>query len=94
MFHKIKEAYPLPDKRVSILFADGTTKTYDANPLIDRLDAFMPLKNDSFFEMMEVDTGGYGLIWDDDIDLSCDELWEHGVTQAAMEREYGQPLAK
>ncbi len=71
----------MPGKKFSILFADGTTKTYDANPLISRFDAFEPLKNNSFFENVEVDIGGYGIIWSDDIDLSCDELWEHGITQ-------------
>ena len=34
-----------------------------------------PLK----FNDVSVDVGGYGIIWDDDLDLSCDELWEHGV---------------
>ena len=29
---------------------------------------------------MEVDTGGYGIIWNDDLDLSCDELFENGET--------------
>lgn len=24
--------------------------------------------------------GGYGIIWNDELDLSCDELWENGVT--------------
>ena len=23
--------------------------------------------------------GGYGIIWNDDLDLSCDELWENGI---------------
>ena len=26
-----------------------------------------------------VDVGGYGIVWNDALDLSCDELWEHGV---------------
>ena len=25
-----------------------------------------------------MDVGGYGIIWNDDLDLSCDELWENG----------------
>lgn len=29
---------------------------------------------------VEVDAGGYGIIWNDDIDLSCDELFENGET--------------
>ena len=27
---------------------------------------------------MEVDVGGYGIIWNDELDLSCDELFENG----------------
>ena len=26
-----------------------------------------------------VDVGGYGIVWNDDLDLSCDELWGNGV---------------
>ena len=28
---------------------------------------------------MQVDAGGYGISWNDDLDLSCDELWENGT---------------
>ncbi len=24
---------------------------------------------------------GYGISWNDEIDLSCDELWENGIEQ-------------
>ena len=30
------------------------------------------------FACVSVDVGGYGIIWGDELDLSCDELWEHG----------------
>ena len=30
------------------------------------------------FGCVSVDVGGYGVIWGDDLDLSCDELWVHG----------------
>ena len=82
MFHKVKEVYPLPGMNLSVLFSDGTTKTYDASPLPDRLDAFKPLVNENLFSNVKVDTGGYGVCWNDEIDLSSDELWEHGVTQS------------
>ncbi|MDO4617167.1 MAG: DUF2442 domain-containing protein [Lachnospiraceae bacterium] len=29
---------------------------------------------------VSVDVGGYGIIWNDDLDLSCDELWERGTS--------------
>ena len=32
MFHKIKDVTPLPGLRLRVLFANGTTKLYDATP--------------------------------------------------------------
>lgn len=81
MFHKVKEVYALPDLRLSVVFADGVTKTYDVNPLLYRFAAFKPLKDEAFFAGVQVDAGGYGVAWSDDIDLSCDELWENGITE-------------
>lgn len=80
MFHKVKEVYPLPKRILNVLFADGTTKSYDVNPLLARFDAFKPLTDDSLFHSVSVDPGGYGISWNDDIDLSCDELWDNGET--------------
>ena len=79
MFHKVKDIFPLPGMRLSVQFANGTTKTYDVAPLLERFEAFKPLQDEDLFSSVEVDTGGYGVIWGDDIDLSCDELWENGV---------------
>ena len=42
---------------------------------------FSPLKEDrSLFYSVTVDQGGYGIVWNDDIDISCDELWANGKT--------------
>ena len=41
---------------------------------------FLPLEdNPILFSSVLVDQGGYGVVWNDDIDISCDELWENGV---------------
>lgn len=32
---------------------------------------------------MGVGQGGYGIVWNDELDLSCDELWENGVEVAS-----------
>ena len=47
-------------------------------PLLDRHPAFRGLTEHGLFDSVQVDAGGYGVSWNDDIDLSCDELWEHG----------------
>jgi len=36
------------------------------------------LKNKTLFEQAEVDIGGYGVSWNDDIDISEYELWSIG----------------
>ena len=78
MFHKVKEVYPQNNRQLSVVFADGSTKTYNVNPLLERFPSFNALTDDALFSSVSVDPGGYGISWNDDIDISCDELWEHG----------------
>ncbi len=80
MFHKVKYVSPLPDFKLSVQFCEGITKIYDMNPLFDKLPIFSFFKdNPEKFTGVSVDVGGYGIIWGDDFDLSCDELWDNGV---------------
>ena len=80
MFHKIKNVSAMPDYKLSVQFCEGVTKIYDVKPLFERLPVFLALKNvEEFFDVV-VDVGGYGVVLNDELDLSCDELWENGVT--------------
>ena len=80
MFHKVKSVSPLPEYRLSVQFSEGVTKIYDVKPLFERLDAFrIFLSEPGQFYDVSVDTGGYGIVWSDTIDLSCDELFDNGV---------------
>lgn len=80
MFHKIKNVSALPEYKLSVQFAEGVTKIYDVKPLFDKLAVFEDLKdNVAEFSCVTVDVGGYGIVWNDDLDLSCDELWKNGI---------------
>lgn len=80
MFHKIKNVSALPEYKLSVQFSEGVTKIYDVNPLFEKMPVFACLKdNPQEFACVVADVGGYGIIWNDDLDLSCDELWENGV---------------
>ncbi|NHM16998.1 DUF2442 domain-containing protein [Eggerthellaceae bacterium zg-887] len=79
LFHKVKDVAALPDMILSVQFANGTTKLYDVKPLTARFPLFATLADNLLFGSVEVDQGGYGIVWNDDLDLSCDELWENGV---------------
>ena len=81
MFHKVKTVSPLPDYQLLVIFSEGVTKRYDVKPLFQTLPVFLDLQNiPSLFEQVVVDAGGYGISWNDDLDLACDELWENGDT--------------
>ena len=77
MFHKIKNVTPLQEFKLSIQFAEGITKIYDMKKIIENNKIFADLKDINLFNLVEVDIGGYGVIWNDDIDISCDELFEN-----------------
>lgn len=80
MFHKVKEVTVLSDFRLCVQFAEGITKLYDVKPLYSKWVVFKNLEdNVSLFNGVEVDTGGYGIIWNDEPDLSCDELYANGL---------------
>lgn len=83
MFHKVKDVTALPDFRLSVQFSEGVTKIYDVGALFARWEMFSVLKDKpEIFATVEVDVGGYGVIWGDDLDISCDELWSNGVAVA------------
>lgn len=79
MFHKIKNISALPDYQLSVQFAEGCTKIYDVKPLFERFPMFCELMEPHLFSDVTVDVGGHGIVWNDDLDLSCDELWENGI---------------
>lgn len=70
MFHKLNSAAALPDLRLLLHFADGSARVYDMAPLLDRMEFFRPLQTvPGLFAQVQVDPGGYGVSWNDDIDL-------------------------
>lgn len=80
MFHKIKNVYALTEYKLSVQFSEGITKIYDVKPLFEKIPLFAELKDNlAEFACVSVDIGGYGIVWNDDLDISCNELWENGV---------------
>ena len=79
MFHKIKAVNALPEYRLSVQFPEGVTKLYDVKPLFVKWEQFKALEESpELFASVEVDVGGHGIFWNDELDLSCDEIFENG----------------
>ena len=81
MLHKIKEVKVLDNFKLQVSFDDKTVKIYDIVPLFNKWNVFEALRdNKDLFCSVKVDAGGYGISWNDEIDLSCNELWENGAS--------------
>ena len=81
MFQKVKEVKAIEDFKLQVCFDDKTVKIYDVVPLFNKWNVFEALRdNKDLFCSVKVDAGGYGISWNDEIDLSCNELWENGVS--------------
>jgi hypothetical protein len=77
-FPKVRSVETLPGKRLLVTFANGDVRLYDCTPLL-KDDAFRRLHDDAFFRNVRPDNHGYGVIWNDEVDLAESELWLHGV---------------
>ena len=85
MFHKVKNVFPISDFKLNVQFSEGVTKVYDMKPLFEKLPVFRRLQQDpALFACASVDTGGYGILWDDELDLSCDEMW--GLNESTLRK--------
>ena len=79
MFHTVKEVKALPDFHLQVLFRSGEKKIYDIHPLFEKHEPFQSfLLTHRLFEQVKVAAGGYGVYWNEDLDLACEELYING----------------
>lgn len=60
-----------------VSFNNGVNKKVNLSKKLDE-ELYEDLKNKILFEQVQVDIGGYGISWNDDIDMSEYELWQLG----------------
>ena len=79
MFVKITSIATLPDFILLIGFSTGEFKQFDVKPLIEKYQPFKALTDiNGLYEQAKIDVGGYGIVWNDELDLSADGLYEQG----------------
>lgn len=79
MFHKIKNVQALSNLILKIRFENNEIKYYDMKIVIKKYKEFDILKNENIFKNARVDIGGYAVIWSDDLDIACEELYKNSV---------------
>ena len=83
MYPKIISISPNDDYTLLLTFSDKKTKLYDMNPLLQK-SPFDQLKDKNLFFSVQVDVGGYGISWNDFIDLSEYELYVNSKEVATI----------
>ena len=80
MFVKITSLATLPDFVLLVGFSTGEYKKLDLKPLIEKYPPFRALaQTKGLFETARIDVGGYGVVWNDDLDIAADGVYERGV---------------
>jgi len=74
---RIVSAEVIGKTELVVHFDNGVDKVYDVAPLLTR-PQFQLLRTPAFFAALRVDVGGYGISWNDDIDISEYEIWTNG----------------
>ncbi len=84
---RIVSAKAIDDNTLMVKFTNLEIRKYDISKLLDN-PMFAPLCNPAFFRSFRVEPGGFGLVWNEDIDLSEYELWQNGIclTDEEIER--------
>ena len=68
-FRIIKNIKILENYIIEVIFEDEIKKLYDLKPLFDRFNEFKVLKNKEEFNKVKIDKGGYGISWNEKVDL-------------------------
>lgn len=80
MTHKIISVKPTEKFSLLVGFQNGIEKIYDVRNLYPVFPQFKVFESDvELFKQVQVDMGGYGISWNDDLDLDAEDIWEDGI---------------
>lgn len=84
--HKIiTKVKTLNDLKIEATFADGEVVVFDVKTMFSKYPVFQQLESKSLFNSLKIDGIGYGVSWNDDLDLSSDGIYERGEHVAKVE---------
>ncbi|MBR5341664.1 MAG: helix-turn-helix domain-containing protein [Erysipelotrichaceae bacterium] len=79
MSHKAVKLYLEQNTTLKVLFDDGITKEYDVLSLSEKYPQLNALEDRDLFLKGKL-FGWGGVIWNDDLDLDADTIYEDGIT--------------
>ena len=79
MFHKAIELKYLEGTKLEVLFQDGSVKVYDMAALFEKYPQLKALEDRALFLTGKL-MGPYGIIWNDELDIETETIYEDGQT--------------
>ena len=80
MTHRVQEVKAKDNLIIEVFFLGGEVKKYDVKNLFTQFPQFQELViNQELFTKVSVDAGGYGISWNDELDLDAETLWADGI---------------
>ena len=80
---RIYKAKVVGDRILIIQFSNQKIRQYDVRQLLTK-PIFAPLQQYAFFKNFKIESGGYALVWNEEIDISEYELWKNGSSVATI----------
>jgi hypothetical protein len=77
-YPRIHQAKAIDNVTLVVEFTNQEVKKYNISHLLAN-PIFSPLRQSAFFKSFKVEPGGYGIVWNEEIDLSEYEFWKSGV---------------
>ena len=79
MFHKAEKLIFREGTSFDLLFQDGITKHYDISILFEKYPQLKALTDRKLFLQGKL-MGGYGIMWNDELDIETETVYEDGKT--------------
>ncbi len=92
MFHKAVDLTFKDGTVLELTFQSGEVKQYDIACLFSKYPMLEALKNRRLFTSGKL-MGAYGIVWNDDIDIEAETIYEDGVTVRMVEIPYNVSVA-
>lgn len=97
MHRIITKIEPKEDLIIISTFADGEIVSFDVKTMFEKHPVFHALEDKELFNSVKIDGVGYGISWNDDLDLSSDGIYlrgKHiGKTDPDLRIMFGQAVA-
>ena len=79
-------------------FSDGEVVLFDVKTLLEKYSVFHQLEDECLFNQLKIDGIGYGVSWNDELDLASEGIYSRGKHIAKVDPEItilvGQAIAE